>query len=294
MPQDPAVTAIMNAAGRYPVLPPAQQLFLARQVRSWLDWPADAGPCPTPIEARGRKAKQRLLETNIRLIVTIANKLAVSTNTRAELADLIQEGTLGLNRAIEKFDPARGYQFSTYAYFWCRQSIGRAAKRDSSIYIPEGAQALWSTLSKLITSYEQKHGYRPSIDWLIAESGLSRRAIERCIVIGQVRSTKSLDAHLKGSSGDDASTLLDLVVDHHDDHDDEPANDSTHRTELLHQLLSQLPERDRDIIHRIDLQGQRHADLSASYGLSRSRIGQLHRRAHERLQELADQHLTAA
>jgi RNA polymerase primary sigma factor len=294
MAQDPSVAAIMNAAGRYPVLPPAQQLFLARQVRTWLDWPTDAGPCPTPIEARGRKAKQRLLETNIRLVVTIANKH--SSNTRAELADLIQEGCIGLSRAIEKYDPTLGYQFSTYAYWWVRQAIGRASKDDRIIYVPESAQAIWSKLSKLITSYEHEHGHRPSIDWLITETNLSRETIQRCIVIGHVRNTKSLDAHLKGTSGDDASTLLDLVADHHHDHDNSPGIESSERSELLHQLLSKLTDEDRELIQRIDLQGQRHADLCSDLGVGRSRIGQLHKRARQRLQQLADQHqhLTAA
>jgi RNA polymerase sigma factor (sigma-70 family) len=290
--QDPTVAAFMNAAGRYPVLPPAQQLHLARQVRTWLDWPADAGPCPTPIEARGRRAKQRLIETNIRLVVAIVNKH--SSNTRAELADLIQEGTLGLNRAIELFDPTRGYRFSTYAYWWVRQTIGRASKDDRIIRVPEGAQAIWSNLSKLITSYEHEHGHRPSIDWLITETNLSRETIQRCIVIGQVRSTKSLDAHLKGTSGDDASTLLDLIPHHQDNPDDDSAFNSSDRSELLHQLLNKLTDEDRELIQRIDLQGQRHSDLCSDLGVGRSRVGQLHKRARQRLQELADQHITAA
>jgi RNA polymerase primary sigma factor len=285
----------MNTAGRIPVLPPAQQLGLARQVRTWLDWPTDAGPCPSHIEARGRRAKKKLIETNVRLVVTIAHKHC--SNTRAELADLIQEGCLGLNRAAELFDPTRGYQFSTYAYWWIRQTIARAAKDDRLIRVSEGAQSRWAQLSRLISEYESEHGFgcRPTLEWLSAQTGLNRDLIERSIVIGRVRTLASLDARAKASGGD--ATLGELIAAHSFEEAADAADDADHareRAELLQQLLSKLPEEDRALIRDLDLRGLRHGDLTAELGVGRSRIGQLHARARQRLQAIADQHLATA
>jgi RNA polymerase primary sigma factor len=284
MAQDPAVKAIADRAARIPVLPPAQQLWLARQVREWLDWPADAAPCPSHIEARGRRAKQKLIETNVRLVVTIAHKHA--SNTNVELADLIQEGCLGLNRAVELFDHTRGYRFSTYAYWWIRQMIGRAAKHGHLIRLPEGAQARWAQLSRLISEYELEHGCRPSL------ACLSRTTIERTVVIGHVKAIASLDQRAKRNDSD-ASTIGELVCAQPPETSDE-ADDAAERGALLHQLLSKLPEADRKLIQDLDLRGLRHGDLTAEYGVGRSRIGQLHARARQRLQAIADQHLAAA
>ena len=110
-----------------PLLTHEEELLLGRSVQQWLALEIEGSPTPEQkrIIRRGQKAKERMFNANLRLVVSIAKRYTRAV-TKLELADLIQEGCIGLNRAIEKFDPARGYKFSTYSYWWIRQGITRA------------------------------------------------------------------------------------------------------------------------------------------------------------------------
>ena len=125
----------LNLISRYPLLTATQEIQLSRQVQEMLAITAEH---PTTIEQRiikrGRKAQDTLINCNLRLVVHIAKRYTKRLNgNNMELLDLIQEGTFGLHRATEKFDPARGYKFSTYSYWWIRQAIGRAIDTQEKI-----------------------------------------------------------------------------------------------------------------------------------------------------------------
>ena len=125
----------LNLISRYPLLTATQEIQLSRQVQDMLAITAEH---PTTIEQRiikrGRKAQDTLINCNLRLVVHIAKRYTKRLNgNNMELLDLIQEGTFGLHRATEKFDPARGYKFSTYSYWWIRQAIGRAIDTQEKI-----------------------------------------------------------------------------------------------------------------------------------------------------------------
>jgi RNA polymerase sigma factor (sigma-70 family) len=125
----------LNLISRYPLLTATQEIELSRQVQDMLAITAEH---PTKIEQRiikrGRKAQDTLINCNLRLVVHIAKRYTKRLNgNNMELLDLIQEGTFGLHRATEKFDPARGYKFSTYSYWWIRQAIGRAIDTQEKI-----------------------------------------------------------------------------------------------------------------------------------------------------------------
>ena len=110
------VTALLNSYTRFPVPTASEEIHLGNQGRTWLDWPE--GDPPKGIVRAGKKAKRTLFERNLRLVVHCARKYKHSLSLNEhEFEDAIQNGCLGLNRAIEKFSPDRGYKFSTYA-FW--------------------------------------------------------------------------------------------------------------------------------------------------------------------------------
>ena len=113
----------LNSAGKYPLLSDEQELMLGRQVQAWVEI-RDLDN-PTPEQKRicriGKRAYDKFFKSNLKLVVSVAKKYARLCNFLT-LDDLIQEGCLGLGRAVEKFDPTRGYKFSTYAYWWSRQS----------------------------------------------------------------------------------------------------------------------------------------------------------------------------
>lgn len=130
-----SIREYLNVIARYPLLTATQEIQLSRQVQDMLAITTDK---PTKIEQRiikrGRKARETLINCNLRLVVYIAKRYAKRLNGNSmELLDLIQEGAFGLHRAAEKFDPARGYKFSTYSYWWIRQAINRAIDTQEKI-----------------------------------------------------------------------------------------------------------------------------------------------------------------
>jgi DNA-directed RNA polymerase sigma subunit (sigma70/sigma32) len=125
------IAAYLRRIGRTPLLSRADALDQARKVQAWL---TDENPSPALVDT-GQRARRKLIEANLRLVVTIAKKYR-DTGT-LDLMDLIQEGPLDLSRAVDKFDPTKGYTFSTYAYWWIRQGISRAiAENSRTIRLP--------------------------------------------------------------------------------------------------------------------------------------------------------------
>lgn len=281
---------ILEAAGRYPVLKHDRQLELAYRVRKWLDWPSDAGPCPNPIEVRGKRAKAQLMKTNLRLVVSQAKRYRHIWSSQPDIyADLIQEGTLGLNRAIEKFDPTRGYCLSTYAIPWIRQAIGRAVPFiTDTIRRPAHVHDHQRKLTKLIASYSAEHdGRHPSRDWLAQHSGLSESQIEAAVVIGHIQLV-SFDQPARDDAGVERSSLGDLIPDASTVSPDDQL-DQDHRIDLAHNLLAQLPEQDRLLLHAIYFDNATHHDCRPLLNnISRSAVGLRKSSALERARAIAD------
>ena len=129
--------------GRIPLLTPAEEIELGNQVQKLMQLTEDGSIAADSdlfdskqrrLIRVGQRAKQRMMKANLRLVVSVAKKYQ---GKGLELLDLIQEGSLGLERAVEKFDPTRGYKFSTYAFWWIRQSMTRAiACQSRTIRLP--------------------------------------------------------------------------------------------------------------------------------------------------------------
>jgi len=283
------VTAILDSAGRFPVLRHDRQLELSYRVRAWLDWDPANGPCPVSIEAKGRKAKARLLETNLRLVVSQAKRYRHIRDQHPDAyADLIQEGVLGLNRAIEKYDPTRGYCLSTYAISWIRQSIGRSVPYITDIIRrPAHIHDHRRKLTKLIASYEREHdGQRPSREWLAQQTGLTHRQIEAAVVIGHVKLC-SLDQLARDDSGADGSTLIDLIPDQRTISPEDQLHQDN-RVELANDILEQLSDDDALLLKSIYFDDATYKDCSPLFNnISRSGIGLKKAAALERARTIA-------
>lgn len=122
--------AFFDLAGRYPLLTAAQEIELGRKIQAWL---TAENPDERTIRA-GLRARERFVNCNLRLVITVAKKYRTRmTETSMSFADILQEGTIGLMRAAEKYDPESGYKMSTYAYWWIKQRINRALHNQAGL-----------------------------------------------------------------------------------------------------------------------------------------------------------------
>lgn len=187
-----AVSAWLAAAGRVPLLTPAQEISLGAAVRRWQDWPDGPDAAPAAVRRRGLRARAHLVQANLRLVVTVTKKYASAASRRGvPMVDLLQEGAIGLMRGAEKFDPAKGYKFSTYGYWWIRQAITRSLNGLSgAIKVPGNLQ-------------DQLRRLQPGD----LEGMCDRERIKLTAAAAALR-VCSLDAPM----GDDGATLLDLLA----------------------------------------------------------------------------------
>ena len=200
----------LQSIGRVPLLTPAEEIELGRKVADGLEIEVNIPPSErTPEQRRevrrSQKAKRRMIEGNLRLVVSVAKKYKMFG---LDLMDLIQEGALGLNRAVEKFDPERGYKFSTYAYWWIRQAMTRALDTQSrSIRIPLHLTELHSKVRKLTRETEARTGRKPTYEELAGICGVSAERIrEVASAFTPISSLNTIVGH-----DSDRSPLQDLI-----------------------------------------------------------------------------------
>lgn len=205
--------AYLNEIGRYPLLTKSQEIVLGTQIQAWMKLTGKNKEDYTEEEKQivraGKRARKKFIDCNLRLVVTIAKKYSGSCKT-LELMDLIQEGNMGLVRAVEKFDPKLGYAMSTYAYWWIRQAIQRAIhSSEYAIKIPSNVQETLSKIRKSVERLEKKLLRSPSSAEIAENCNLSTSEVEIAMNIPRVQ--VSLDT----SSGESGSTssLVDFICD---------------------------------------------------------------------------------
>jgi RNA polymerase primary sigma factor len=240
------------------------------------------------VEQGDLDAKQRMIESNLRLVVALARTYR---GRGVPLADLVQEGTIGLVQAVERFDYRRGNKFSTYATWWIRRSLHDALATALVIRIPPRAGHQLGAVRRVEAELEHA-GSRAASDAEIAErTGLSAQ------VVSTLRDPARVTASLDEPVGEDGISLGELLADEH-------AVDPTHhvieseRLDLLPGLLRLLPERHRQVLELHyglnDAPAQSHEQIGARLGVSEERSRQLEREALHRLHTIAPAQRTTA
>ena len=215
-----SLSAFLGEIGRHQLLTPEQELTMGRKVQAMVEiiqrchLAGGEGPeCQyTEIERRtikiGERAKNQMITANLRLVVNLAKRYQ---GKGLELLDLIQEGTLGLTRAVEKYDPTRGHRFSTYAYWWIRQGLNRALSTQSrTIRIPVNVNEKLTKLRAAKARLMQEHGMPPSSEQLAAKMKIHIDDVEELLACEMRSITVSLQGVVKSKS--DPSELVDILA----------------------------------------------------------------------------------
>ena len=259
-----ALQLFLREAGRHPLLTAAQEVELAKR-----------------IERGDLSAKERMIQSNLRLVVSIAKHYR---NQGLPFLDLIQEGTLGLIRATEKFDWRRGFKFSTYATWWIRQAVARAlADKARTIRMPVHIVERLQKLNRAERNLSAALGREPTLEEVAAEANLPlQQAIE---VRAAARASASLDAPV--SDGDDA-LLGDFVAG--DGPTPEEVVESSLRSQVLADALRALPDRSRTVVVLRyglgDADPKTLEEIGRRLGLTRERVRQIEVEALNRLATL--------
>ncbi|PIE20939.1 MAG: RNA polymerase subunit sigma [Arachnia propionica] len=289
-----AVGLYLDAIAKTPLLSAVEEVELAREIEAGVfAGKIRSGEITTQVPAsdaelaelvaRGERALNRFVQANLRLVVSVARKYG---RAQLPLLDLVQEGNTGLIRAVEKFDYAKGFKFSTYATWWVRQAISRGiAQQGRIVRLPVHVAEQVNQVAAVKRTLERQLGRAPEVDEIADELELPEQRV--LDLIRYSRDHVSLDAPLE-TDGD--TSLGDLIARETAPGPDEMVLDAEDLSRL-DGMLSGLDERSADVVRRryglLDGRQAKLADIGRHWGITAERVRQIERLALAKMREAA-------
>ena len=289
---DNSVKSYLKEIGRIPLLTEEEEEKLANQVQAMLLLldKEDLTPEEEKIIRQGQRAKRKMVQANLRLVVSIAKKYQ---NRGLTLLDLIQEGSIGLMKGVEKFDPSKGYKFSTYSYWWIRQAMTRAiANQARTIRLPLHITQDLNKIKKVTRQLCQTLGRKPTDKEIAEELNIEVKKLNSLVRSAIITKPKSLNITI-----DENKTELEQIL----ADDSASPSDFIAKQEMRSQiqnLLHTLSPKQRDVITlRYGLNGGKtmtYEQIGNHCGISRERVRQIKNKAMKLLQQEATAHFNLA
>ncbi|MEB3241136.1 MAG: sigma-70 family RNA polymerase sigma factor [Synechococcus sp.] len=276
---------MLDGIGKVALLSPAEEVSLGRQIRAWQDHPDGPEQAPASVKRQGLRARSRMVQANLRLVVHLAKKQRLRG---LALEDLVQEGSIGLQRAAEKYDPSTGYRFSTYAYWWIKQALQRALTQQTpTVRLPFRISERLSKLRSASQRLSQELGRQPNRQELAEALGESESQLLELERAQRLSRGCSLDTPLAADA--DNGSLIDLLEDARTSPMEQLEDDLRH--EQLQGLVQRAGLNERETVVLQQRHGSQAAmplkQLAEQFGISRERTRQLEQNALRKLRRCA-------